>query len=139
MGQLSPHDVNEILTEQRTTGARFGEIALALGLVQPEHIWSAWCAQLAKRLEHVDLKQVGIDAQAVEWLPREVAVALQVMPIRVWEGRMVLAVTDALRAGALNEFAQRAGLEIRCVLADARQIAEALAEYYPSVPLAAAG
>jgi Type II secretion system (T2SS), protein E, N-terminal domain len=139
MGQLTPHDVNEILAEQRTTGARFGEIALALGLLQPEHVWAAWCAQLAQRLERVDLKEVGIDAQAAEWVPREIAVGLHVMPLRVWEGRLVMAVADTTRAGALGELAQRVGLEIRCVLADSRQIAEALAEYYPAVSLAAAG
>ena len=97
MGQLSPHDINEILTEQRTTGARFGEIALALGLVQPEHVWAAWCAQLERQLERVDLDEIGIDAQAVERVPAELALGLQVVPVRLFERELVVAVSDAGR------------------------------------------
>ena len=139
MGQLSPHDINEILTEQRTTGARFGEIALALGLVQPEHVWAAWCAQLAKQLEWVDLEEIGIDAQAVDLVPAELAIGLRVVPIRICERELVVAVADAARVAGLADLAQRTDLSIRCVLADAGQIARALATYYSDDALAAAG
>lgn len=139
MGQLSPHDINEILTEQRTTGARFGEIALALGLVQPEHVWAAWCAQLERQLERVDLDEIGIDAQAVERVPAELALGLQVVPVRLFERELVVAVSDAGRVAGLADLAQRTNLSVRCVLADAGQIARALATYYSNPTLLAAG
>jgi hypothetical protein len=139
MGQLTPHDINEILAEQRTTGARFGEIALALGLVQPEHIWAAWCAQLAKQLERVDLYEIGIDAQAIEQVPAELARGLHVVPVRLCERELVVAVADATRVAGLAELAQRTNLSVRCVLADAGQIAGALSTYYSTPTLAAAG
>ena len=139
MGQLSPHDINEILTEQRTTGARFGEIALALGLVQPEHIWAAWCAQLERQLERVDLDEIGIDTQAVERVPAELALGLQVVPVRLCERELVVAVSDAGRVAGLADLAQRTNLSVRCVLADAGQIARALATYYSNPTLLAAG
>ena len=139
MGQLTPHDINEILAEQRTTGARFGEIALALGLVQPEHIWAAWCAQLAKQLERVDLEEIGIDAQAIERVPAELARGLQIVPVRLCERELVVAVADAARVAGLAELAQRTSLSVRCVLADSRQIAAALSTYYSTPTLAAAG
>ena len=139
MGQLSPHDINEILTEQRTTGARFGEIALALGLVQPEHIWAAWCAQLSKQLERVNLDEIGIDAQAVERVPAELALGLKVVPVRLFERELVVAVSDPARVAGLADLAQRTNLSVRCVLADAGQIARALSTYYSTPTLAAAG
>jgi hypothetical protein len=139
MGQLTPHDVDEILAEQRTTGARFGEIALALGLVQPEHVWAAWCTQLADKLEHVDLDEVGIDSQAIDSVPRELALALQVLPVRLWENQLIVAVTDTARAAKLGDLRQHTGLSIRCVLADPDDFAKALASYYPTPTLAAAG
>src|SRR5687768_5822111 len=48
---LSNHDVEEILQEQSGTHRKFGEIALAWGLSQPEHVWNAWCRQLAQGFE----------------------------------------------------------------------------------------
>ena len=139
MGQLSPHDINEILTEQRTTGARFGEIALALGLVQPEHVWAAWCAQLERQLERVDLDEIGIDAQAIERVPAELALGLQVVPVRLCERELVVAVSDAGRVAGLADLAQQTNLSVRCVLADAGQITRALATYYSNPSLLAAG
>ena len=39
MVPLSRHDIEEILQEQTSTRRRFGDIALAWGLVKPEHVW----------------------------------------------------------------------------------------------------
>jgi hypothetical protein len=134
MGRLSSHDVDEILAEQRTTGARFGEVALALGLVQPEHVWAAWCTQLADNLEHVNLDEVGIDAQAIDCLPRDVAFALGVLPLRLWENQLIVAVTDPAHANATqSDLREHTGLCIRCVLADPLQLAKALSTYYDCV------
>jgi len=38
IGQLSSHDIDEILAEQRQTRQRFGAIAVSLGFCQPEHV-----------------------------------------------------------------------------------------------------
>src|SRR4051812_15758645 len=71
---LSGHDVEEILQDQAGTNRKFGEIALAWGLCQPQHVWKAWCRQLASAgTEQVDLKLVGIDAQAAASIPAELA------------------------------------------------------------------
>src|SRR5215212_9344230 len=64
LGQLSPHDIDEILAEQRHTRQRFGQIAVSLGFCQPEHVWAAWCSQLNGHVDPVDLDEIGIDAQA---------------------------------------------------------------------------
>jgi hypothetical protein len=136
IGQLTPHDIDEILAEQRHRRQPFGQIAIALGFCQPEHVWAAWCAQLAERVEAVDLNHLGIDAQAIEFLPRELALGLPALPVRVWEGMLVVAISDAARATGVAELARRVGMDVRCVLAPAAQIDAALARYYPPLPIA---
>jgi hypothetical protein len=136
MGQLSPHDIDEILSEQRATRQRFGTIAVNLGLCQPEHVWAAWCDQLSHRLDVVDLDLIGIDAQAVEYLPRELALGLRAMPVRIFEHQLVVAVGDPSGASGVADVARRVGMLVRCVLAGDEQIEKALAKYYP--PLQAA-
>jgi hypothetical protein len=136
IARLSPHDVDEILAEQRQRRQPFGQIAIALGFCQPEHVWEAWCSQLSERLEVVDLDRLGIDAQATEFLPREVALGLPALPVRVWEGMLIVAVSEAIKAAGVAELGRRVGMEVRCVLAPAGQIEKGLARYYPPLPAA---
>ena len=134
LGTLSGHDIDEILSEQRATGQRFGTIAVAMGFCQPEHIWAAWCDQLNGRVASVDLDEIGVDAQAADFLPRSVAFEFHAMPIRVWEGQLVVAVTDLAHVGELGEIARRTGLGLRCVMAGADQIDRAIVSYYGPTP-----
>jgi hypothetical protein len=136
IGRLTAHDIDEILAEQRHRRQPFGQIAISLGFCQPEHVWEAWCAQLAERVEVVDLNHLGIDAQAIEFLPRELALGLPALPVRVWEGKLVVAISDVSRASGVAELARRVGMDVRCVLAPAAQIDAALARYYPPLPIA---
>ena len=132
MGQLSPHDIDEILSEQRATKKRFGTIAVSLGFCQPEHIWSAWSDQLNGRVEMVDLTTIGIDIQAVDCLPREVALGLRAVPIRVWEGQLIMAVCEPPAAGAVVELGRRLGMTVKCVMTTVEQLEKALEIYYPA-------
>jgi hypothetical protein len=136
IGKLTPHDIDEILAEQRHRRQPFGQIAIALGFCQPEHVYAAWCSQLAERVEAVDLDHLGIDAQAIEFLPRELALGLPALPVRVWEGMLVIAVSDPARAAGVAELARRVGMDVRCVIAPAHQINAALTRYYPPLPIA---
>lgn len=137
IGQLSPHDIDEILSEQRHTRQRFGAIAVSLGFCQPEHVWAAWCSQLSGHVDVVNLDELGIDAQAAECLPRDLALGLRAMPVRLFEGQLIVAVSDPSRASGVADLARRVGMDVKCVLATERQIETALAKYYP--PLQAAG
>ena len=136
IAQLTPHDVDEILAEQRYRRRPFGQIAIALGFCQPEHVWSAWCSQLAERAEVVDLDPLGSDAQAIEFVPREVALGLPALPMRVWEGVLIVAVGDPACASGVAELARRVGMQVRCVLAPRVQIERGLQRYSPPLPAA---
>lgn len=132
MGQLTAHDIDEVLSEQRATRQRFGTIAVSLGFCQPEHIWAAWCNQLDGRVDPVDLNAVGIDTQAVDCLPRELATGLKALPIRVWEDQLIVAVHEAASAEVMTELGRRVGMKVRCVLTSKEQLEKALESHYPS-------
>ena len=128
---LSPHDVDEILHEQRISNLRFGETAISMGLCRPEHVWRAWCGQSQEEIEHVDLHEVGIDTQATFLLPREVAMRFGVIPLRVSEGALVVATSDVCFEEASVGLPPLLDLKLKFVLAPQHQIQEALAHYYP--------
>lgn len=128
---LSRHDVAEILEDQATSHRRFGEIALSMGLCQPQDIWKAWWEQISEVPERVDLESVGIDGQALCRLPRALAAEYGVIPLRMFGNQMVLAAGDGALERAARDLPRATGMQLKFVLADARDIREAIAHCYP--------
>ena len=130
---LSRQDVDEILEDQKTTRRRFGEIALSWGLCQPEQLWTAWCKQLTDDLERIDLRAVGIDAQAAAEIPPDVARRLRVVPVRMSESTIIVACDEPLGDQCLAELKALLGLRVKYVLTGTAELSAAIDEYYPAL------
>jgi hypothetical protein len=139
---LSNHDIEEILAEQRASHRPFGDIALSMGLCQPEDIWAAWSGQLdgeGGQPRRIDLDTVGIDAQAIEFLTADEARRWCVIPVRILGDALVIAV-DSAAPETRNSVRVRRGLRVKFVVADRSQIERAIQIYYsaPLTPAASA-
>lgn len=130
MVPLSGHDIEEILSEQGTTGKRFGEVAIQLGLCAPEHIWRAWGSQLAESPQRINLDEFGIDAQAIALLPVAIAVRYHVVPVRVLGDELVIAVDEAAYPDVAKELITILEHKAKFVLSNHTQIARAIRGYY---------
>jgi hypothetical protein len=129
---ISDHDIEEILHEQATRNLRFGEIAIAMGLCGPEHVWRAWCRQAVDEIERVDLEAIGIDAQATLHLPRELALRYSAVPLRRAGGQLIIATSPQSLSEAAAELPRVVSKNIKFVLANAEQVQLALQRYYGS-------
>jgi type IV pilus assembly protein PilB len=130
---LTTHDIEEILHEQRATHRPFGDIALAMGLCQPQDIWQAWSGQLDGtngRLQAIDLDSMGIDAQAVDFISPEEARRWTAIPVRVFGDELVVALHPANQQLARSAIRVRRGLKVKFVLAEKAQIEQAIEIYY---------
>jgi type IV pilus assembly protein PilB len=127
---LTSHDVQEILAEQGTNRRPFGQIALQWGLCQPEDLWRAWFDQLSEHSPRVDVSKIGIDARAVNLVPRAVAMRYQAMPMRVFGGQILFAVDHPPEPNLASELGSLVGRTVKFVVADRRQIDDALRTYY---------
>jgi type IV pilus assembly protein PilB len=134
---LTRHDVDEILEDQNATHRRFGDIALAWGLCDPQHVWQAWCDQLLSQVQKIDLEKLGVDAQASSMIHPDVARRLNAIPIRCLGSQLIIAVADADTRRASAELSLITGKDLRFVVADPHQIQLAIASYYPPGPAAA--
>jgi hypothetical protein len=137
---LSNHDIEEILHEQRATRRPFGDIALAMGLCQPEDIWQAWSGQLDGTNgspRKVDLETIGVDAQALEFINVEDACRWCAIPVRVFGDELVIAVDEASDPQSRSAIRVRRGLRVKFVLANRRQIEREIATYYTTQASAA--
>jgi type IV pilus assembly protein PilB len=131
---LSDHDIEEILEEQKYTGRRFGEIALAWGLCVPADIWHAWSDQLEEQVQYVNLESVGVDTQALSLLPAVLAERYEVIPLRSVGNRLVLATSEASLPRAQAELPGQVSLDVRFVVVDPVQLRRAIEAQYDSAP-----
>jgi hypothetical protein len=138
---LSAHDIEEILHEQRATHRPFGDIALAMGLCQPEDIWQAWSGQLDSQNgqpQKVDLDLIGVDSQSIEFVSSEEARRSTAIPVRVFGDELVIAVDHAAAQQSRAAIRVRAGLRVKFVLAERSQIERAIDTYYSTTTASAA-
>ena len=130
---LSTHDIEEILHEQRSTHRPFGDIALAMGLCQPQDIWQAWSGQLDGpdgTPPRVDLDTIGIDSQAIGFLSADEARRCGAIPVRVFGDELVVAVDKTNAEHPTSDIHVRPGLHLKIILADRAQIERAIESYY---------
>lgn len=136
---LSAHDVSEILEHQAATRRKFGEIALAWGLCRPQHVWQAWWDQLSQQqAPQVDLTKIGVDAQAVTSVPTALAHQFGVVPLRCFQDQLVVATTEHALPHARSDLPRLLGKQVKFVVAEGKQLDDAIAAYYPA-PLRTAG
>jgi type IV pilus assembly protein PilB len=128
---LTGHDIEEILAEQSATGKRFGDIAIQLGLAAPEDVWRAWGTQLAEAPQRVDLHKFHIDSQAVMHIPSQIAIRYHIIPVRILDNELVIAVDESAYPDVVHELFGVINYKVKYILCSHRQIAESLRSYYP--------
>ena len=130
---MSEHDIHEILDEQAVCGRKFGVIALSWSLCRPDHVWRAWCAQLAYEPQRVDLSEVGVDTQALAAVHYTVAAEYSVLPLRALDDELVLAVADQCHDRAMRSLPTLLNRSVRFVLGDTQAILQAINAHYARI------
>lgn len=129
---LSGHDIEEILSEQHSSRKRFGDIALAMGMCRPEHIWKASTEQLDAGPRWIDLDTFGVDAQALAHIPAATARSLGVIPVRVFADDLVVAAHEHSLTSSAEVLPVIVSKQVKFVLADRERIEDAIETYYPA-------
>ena len=122
MGVISDRDVREVLSQQRRTHQKFGQIAVNWGLAKPQQIWEAWCRQLVDRQIRIDLNEIGVDTHAVAKVPRELALSHRVLPLRLWGRHLVVALPGPEAEAILPELSEQTGCRVFHCFAKGEQL-----------------
>lgn len=128
---LSQHDVEEILSEQQASNRKFGDIALALGLCQPEHVWKAWMHQLETSTQRISVTTVGVDSQALQLIDSQTAHKFSIVPLRSVDGELLVAAAHPLNDDDLSEVQSHCNRRVKTVLAEEADVQKHLHRYYP--------
>lgn len=135
---LSAHDIEEICEEQKATRSCFGDAALALGVVRPEHVWQAWIEQIQGEDVEIDLDALGVDSQAVAHLPADVAHEFGVVPVRVHKNEIVLASARKVDQQTLLQIQAQCEKNIVIAIARGASVEREIARHYASTGPSAA-
>jgi type IV pilus assembly protein PilB len=120
--------VERALARQKLTGTALGEILLDEGLVSDADLAAVLSFQLDTPL--VDLGLERTDDEALKLVPEDLAKSRHILPIRIEDGGLVLAMAFPSDQRTLAELRERVTIPIRPLLALRSDIDQAITQRY---------
>ena len=125
---LVENDIKKALEIQRTRGGKLSDIVVGMGHVSRTDLVSALSEELG--IPPIDLSRYKISAEAIKLIPKNVAKNYHVIPVSKMGNFLTIAIADPLNVFAADDIAQITGHKISVVVANEKDIEEAIAEHY---------
>lgn len=116
------------LEEQKRLGTRFGSTLIALHFID-ENVLTAF---LSKQLDMpcVSLHNIEITPTVLAKIPKEMALLLEALPIRIEKDRLFVAMADPMDMEGIEEIEKATGLAVVPMVAPQSSIREAIHKRY---------
>ncbi len=125
---ITPEQWQDCLEQHRESGASAGKILVESGVISEAKLLEVIANQA--KMEIIDLDKAQIEPKAVDKVPDSIAQVYNIMPVRLEGDTVVIAVSDPLNLGFLDDLRFTLGCNIRPVVASEQQIREQVARYY---------
>lgn len=125
-GLITRDQLRRALALQQAEGGRLGHLLVDREVVDPEALAEALAHQLGMPL--FDLAGWDLDPKVAHLLPSEVCEHQRVLPLKVRDGTLTLAMADPFDELARRRAAAASGCEVKVVLATAPAIQARVAE-----------
>ena len=120
LGALAPAEVRLVLDRQPLSGRRFGELAIAEGLIGDDALAQALASQFG--LPYRDLEQAPPAAEAAELLPPELMLRFECVPLGQTARGLEVAIADPTRLRGLDDLEMLLDQRLEHVLAPRGQV-----------------
>ncbi len=134
--RLTPAQLQEALTYQKTNGGKLGYNLVKLGFVKDEEITALLSKQYG--VPSINLTQFEIDPAIVKLIPAETAQKYQIVPLSRSGATLTIAMTDPTNVFAMDDIKFMTGYNVEPVVASETAVAEAIDRYFPATPATAA-
>jgi type IV pilus assembly protein PilB len=128
--KVTDEQLKEVLTKQKNSGMRLGEILVAEGLTTENDILSVLEMQLG--IPRVYLDFVNVDEKALKVIPESLASKYNLLPIYFDKGKLTVVMSDPLNIFAFDDVKMASGYEVEPLLASQQEIKKAISKYYSS-------
>ena len=126
--RVTPTQLQEALTHQRSNGGRLGGSLVKLGFLTEDDISKLLSRQYG--VPAVDLRDVAFDQALLRLIPAETAAKYNVIPISKTGNTLTLAMTDPTNVFAMDDIKFRTGLNVEPVIASETAIQSAVTHHY---------
>ena len=127
-GVITEADLERGLALQKGSKECLGTVLIANGIITEEHLMEALQLQLG--VDFVDLTKVNIPVELAQLVPKNIARAHQVVPVKVMMDELYLAMSDPLNFYAMEEVQKAVRKKVVPVLATADAIEHAMQVLY---------
>jgi len=128
MKAITAAQLRSALAEQKRTGRLLGNILLDHGVATP-HVITAALAKL-NGMEVVDIDEVEVDLDTLSRVPESVAMRSHALPLRIEDGKLVVAISDPRRTASTDTVRIVSGMPVQCVVAEDEPLMRAIVKHY---------
>jgi type IV pilus assembly protein PilB len=128
--RLSPAQLQEALTYQKTNGGKLGYNLVKLGLIKDEEITALLSKQYG--VPSINLTQFEIDAGVIKLIPAETAHKYQIVPLSRSGATLTIAMIDPTNVFAMDDIKFMTGYNVEPVVASETAVSDAITRYYPA-------
>ena len=125
---ITKKQLDEVLREQKSTGAPVQKILLSKGFVTSEGLAQALAHQM--EIPYVKLSDQKIDPQVIKMLPEDVARQHKAIPVKIEEDSLCVAFVSPLNLPARDEIKLITGYRILPMVATEKEVERAINQYY---------
>jgi type IV pilus assembly protein PilB len=128
--RITPEQLEEVLTHQKTHGGKLGLNLVNLGFVKDEDITALLSKQYG--VPSINLTQFEIDPGVIKLIPGETCHKYQIVPLSRAGATLTIAMTDPTNVFAMDDIKFMTGYNVEPVVASEGAVADALEKYYPT-------
>lgn len=119
-GKLSEEQLQQGLETQKKIHKRLGSVLISSGFISSADLAQALASRL--KLEYIELTETQVDPSAAALVGEKMLRRHAAIPLRVEDGRLVVAVSDPTNVYALDDLKMLSGYPIRPVVASEEDI-----------------
>jgi hypothetical protein len=127
-GLIDDFQLSSALSHQRNWGGKLGAVLMELDFVREEDIARIMGEKL--KIPYINLFEPEIDEHVIRLVKPDIAKKYNVVPARRDKGMLMLAMSDPLDIGAIDEIRFITGLNIKPTIAMESEIQDAIKKYY---------
>lgn len=126
-GLITEEQLSKAL-ESKASDEKLGEVLIREGCITEQQLIEVLELQLG--IPYIHLFQYPIEKKATELVPKELAKKYKLMPVRINENKLVVAMTDPMDYFAIEELRMVTGMKIMPVLATTEELLRTINKHY---------
>jgi len=127
-GVITDQQLQQALIEQKNSGLKLGDQLITSGLISEQQLIDTLQTQL--NIPFVNLSRVEIEQRAINLIPDKLARRYNVLPLRIENNRLIVAMEDPLDYYAIDDIRMGTGFVVEPVMTRREDLQRLINRYY---------